>query len=251
MARSLLGALVSGTRAVLAVQLFVGVTAVAIAGWTLGVTNELIRERDLLRERVIQLEETMVADGRTPPAPPAVVGQVEAADEYPPSIRNARALAAADANGEAPALAANETAVNDLSSVFGGLFTPLPPLRAVVLHVRAQTDEPVARSIAAELMSGGDVEVSIAVLPERDPRRSGYVYFDGRQNRAAADIVARFHDIARRTDVTAWAAQLRGTALPADGEYTASRLDIVLPPLPPPPAPPVSDPPVTVAAPPG
>jgi hypothetical protein len=68
-------------------------------------------------------------------------------------------------------------------------------------------------------------------MPAGDTRQSGYSYFDGRQNRAAAALMQRFHDIARENEVAAWSAQLRGNALPAQGEYTADRMDVVLPPL--------------------
>jgi hypothetical protein len=44
--------------------------------------------------------------------------------------------------------------------------------------------------------------------------------------------VTQFHDVARRNQLTPWSSQLRGVALPAEGEYTADRLDLVLPPLP-------------------
>jgi hypothetical protein len=111
--------------------------------------------------------------------------------------------------------------------------------------VRAQEDADEASRIAGVLQLDG-VRVLIAVSPAGDPRAPGYAYFDGRQSRAAADAVSRFHEAARELQVAQWAAQLRGTALPAQGEYTADRLDITLPPLPAPPAPAVS----TNAAPP-
>jgi hypothetical protein len=65
-----------------------------------------------------------------------------------------------------------------------------------------------------------------------DPRPSGYAYFDGRQSQRAAALVAQFNDISRRYEIAAWSAQLRGVALPAQGQYGAERLDIVLPALP-------------------
>jgi hypothetical protein len=49
--------------------------------------------------------------------------------------------------------------------------------------------------------------------------------------------VGLFHETARRLEIAQWSAQLRGTALPAQGEFTADRLDIILPPLPPQPTP--------------
>lgn len=242
MANSLIQSFVSGTRAMLSAQLIVSVGAVALAGWTLGVTNELIRERDRLQERVIQLEETMASRGDIPPAPAAVVEPVatEAADAvYPGSIENAAAApdaSAPAASPERPAPGASED--RDIGRIVSGLFGPAPPLRTIVLHVRSREDAAAAARIAEALQTGGEQRVLINLMPEGDPRQSGYAYFDGRQSRAAADLVATFHETARRLQVAQWSAQLRGTALPAQGEYTADRLDIVLPPLPPPPAPP-------------
>jgi len=256
MANSLLHSFVSGTRAMLSAQLIVSVGAVALAGWTLGVTNELIRERDRLQERVIQLEETIAARGDIPPAPTAVVEPVTTpgADVvYPGSLEGAVApaidaeTAPVDAVTAAPAPATDlrqaqrpaEVAPpqRDLSSIVTGLFGPAPPLRTIVLHARSNQDARIASRIARALQEGGEVRVLIDVMPAGDQRQSGYAYFDGRQSRAAADVVARFHEAARSMQVAQWSAQLRGTALPAQGEYTADRLDIVLPPLPAPAAP--------------
>jgi len=248
MAKSLLSTFVTSTRALLVAQLIACVGAVALAGWTLGVTNQVLRERNRLQERVIQLEEAMAAGGVIPPPPTAVVAPATQSEAYPGSIANARAPStAADTNAEATA----DTSERNIGSVISGLFGPAPPLRTVVLHVRADTDFAAAEGIARELQSD-DVRVLINVIAASDQRQSGYAYFDGRQSRAAADIVARFHDIAREQQVAQWSAQLRGTALPARDEYTADRLDIVLPPLPPPPPPPEPepDPAATVASPP-
>jgi hypothetical protein len=257
MANSLLQSFVSGTRAMLSAQLIVSVGAVALAGWTLGVTNELIRERDRLQERVIQLEETMAARGDIPPTPTAVVEPVATQDAdavYPRSIEGAVAPAIDAETAPAPASAAptpeqrtersaEAAPERDLGSIVTGLFGPAPPLRTIVLHVRSREDARPASRLARALQEGGERRVLIDVMPEGDPRQSGYAYFDGRQSRPAADVVARFHEAARAMEVAQWSAQLRGTALPAQGEYTADRLDIVLPPLPaPPPAP--ADPPV-------
>jgi hypothetical protein len=229
----------------LSAQLIVSVGAVALAGWTLGVTNELIRERDRLQERVIQLEETMAARGDIPPAPTAVVETVTTQDAdvvYPRSIEGAVAPAidaeTAPADGPAPVPRAAQAAPErDLGSIVTGLFGPAPPLRTIVLHVRSREDARPASRLARALQEGGEGRVLIDVMPEGDPRQSGYAYFDGRQSRPAADVVARFHEAARAMEVAQWSAQLRGIALPAQGEYTADRLDIMLPPLPPPPAP--------------
>lgn len=246
MARSLLQSFVSGTRGMLTAQLFVSVGAVALAGWTLGVTNELIRERDRLRERVIQLEESMAGRGIVVPSTPTVVEEappVDGADVYPGEV------GAADPNAPIEVVEAPETPTQDTPSetppgqttpqrdfgqVIGDLIAPAPEMRTVVLHVRAREDQRVARLMADELSKQANVRVVLDVLSPRDQRQSGYAYFDGRQSRAAAALVTQFHEIARRNEVAPWSAQLRGVALPAQGEYTADRLDIVLPPLPPP-----------------
>lgn len=247
----------------LVAQLVVCVGAVALSGWALGVTNQLIRERDRLQERVIQLEETIASRGDIPPAPTAVVEPVTTpgADVvYPGSIDSAVAPIveeqAADGatpappqpTAQAPAEAAPQ---RDLGSIVTGLFGPPPPLRTVVLHVRSREDAPAASRIARALQGNDELRVLIDVMPARDPRQSGYAYFDGRQSRPAADIVARFHEAARTMQIAQWSAQLRGTALPAQGEYGADRLDIVLPPLPAQPAEPASDDPSLRARTPG
>jgi hypothetical protein len=239
MARSLLGSFVSGARGMLSAQLFVSVGAVALAGWTLAVTNQLIRERDLLQERVIQLEAAMAERGMVVPATQTVVN-APAPDEatlYPGEVGAALTAptpAATNATATVETPAPEAAAQRDIGRVIGDLFAPAPPMRVVVLHVRGETDAEAARRIGAELGRSGKVRVVIDVMPPRDPRQSGYAYFDGRQNRAAADLVTQFHDIARRGGLAPWSAQLRGVALPAQGEYSADRLDIVLPPLPPP-----------------
>lgn len=242
MARSVLGSFVSGTRAVLAVQVFVGVAAVALSGWTLSVTNSVIRERDRLRERVIQLEETMAARGIVVPSAPAVVQTParDRVDEYPPPAAATEAAAtpadpsAADSAAPAPADAAPaaQEDARGIGDVIGDAFGPTPPLRRVVLHVRSEADEPLARRMALLLQQTQHMDVAVRVMPPRDPRQSGYAYFDGRQSRAASDLVTRFHDIARNAQIAPWSAQLRGIALPAQGEYTPDRIDIVLPALP-------------------
>lgn len=247
MAKSLLSAFVTNTRALLIAQLIACVGAVALAGWTLGVTNQVLRERNRLQERVIQLEEAMAASGVIPPAPTAVVAPTTQSDRaYPGSIANARAPSG-DSDSASDIVATAEASEQNLGSVISGLFGPAPPLRTVVMHVRSEADFAAAESIARELQSD-DVRALINVMGAGDQRQSGYAYFDGRQSRAAADIVARFHDLARARQVAQWSAQLRGTALPARDEYTADRLDIVLPPLPPPPPPPEPEPEPAAAA---
>lgn len=250
MARSLLGSFVGGTRQMLSVQLFVSIGAVALAGWTLGITNDLIRDRDRLRERVIQLEESLTARGITVPATPAVVDQTPppADSPYPPSVtlpepapvdvRNEAPEAADPSKPTEPAPSAPATEGRaephpfNPGQILGELFAPPPPMRTIVLHVRAEEDAAVAQSIARTLSQSGQVRVAVDIMAPRDPRSSGYSYFDGRQSRDAASLVAQFNDIARGFEIAPWSAQLRGVALPAQGEYGADRLDIVLPPLP-------------------
>lgn len=241
MAKSLLSAFVTSTRALLVAQLIACVGAVALAGWTLGVTNQVLRERNRLQERVIQLEEAMAAGGVIPPPPTAVVAAPAQSDAaYPGSIADARGPSAnADTTSDPETIGAGQARADqqNIGAVITSLFGPTPPLRTVVLHVRAESDFASAEKIARDLQSD-NVRALINVMAASDQRASGYAYFDGRQSRAAADIVARFHDLARQQQVAQWSAQLRGTALPARDEYTADRLDIVLPPLPPPPPPP-------------
>lgn len=248
MARSLLGSFVSGTRQMLSAQLFVSIGAVALAGWTLGITNDLIRERDRMRERVIQLEESLAGRGITVPATPALVDQAppSADSAYPPSVTlpdpaPAEAETPEAAEPPKPAEPAPNTPTTDgraeprpfnPGQLLGELFAPPPPMRTIVLHVRAEEDAAIARRIASTLSQSGQVRVAVDVMAPRDPRPSGYAYFDGRQSRDAAGLVAQFNDIARDFEVAPWSAQLRGVALPAQGEYGADRLDIVLPLLP-------------------
>lgn len=248
LANSPIQSFITGTRAMLSAQLLVSIGVVALAGWTLGVTNELTRERDRLQERVIQLEETMAARGDIPPAPTAVIEPARARGGdavYPGTIEGAVApiedgAPAVEGPTRAPVTEGTDTAPRerDIGSIVTGLFSPAPPLRTIVLHVRSREDAAVASRIARALQADGDQNLLIDVMPPGDTRQSGYAYFDGRQNRAAADMVTSFHEAARTLQVAQWSAQLRGVALPAQGEYTADRLDIVLPPLPPPPAPP-------------
>jgi hypothetical protein len=255
MAGSLLQSFVSGTRQMLTAQLIVSVGAVSLAGWTLGVTNELIRERDRLRDRVIQLEQTMGGSGIVVPETPTFVDEVAAvpADtDYPeavdvteveedgaetadPAQRDPVPGAAEPTPGQsadAPAATEPRAEQPDIGAILGSLFAPPPPLQTVVLHVRSEADRDEAIRVARELMAGGQVRVLVNVMPPRDPRQSGYAYYDGRQSRAAAAMVSRFHDISRQHQVAPWSAQLRGIALPSQGDYTAERLDLVLPPLP-------------------
>lgn len=235
MPKSVLNNFVGSTRALLVAQLIACIGAIALVGWTLGVTNQVLRERNRLQERVIQLEEAMAAGGVVLPAPTAVVAASTQGDAvYPGSIANARAPSTEGAGDIAATPGAD---ARNIGSVITSLFGPAPPLRTVVLHVRADADFAAAEKIARALQND-DVHALINVMTASDQRPSGYAYFDGRQSRAAADIVARFHDLAREQQVAQWSAQLRGTALPARDEYTADRLDIVLPPLPPPPPPP-------------
>jgi hypothetical protein len=222
MAPSLLRSLLSGTRQMLATQLFVGVVAVALAGWTLTVTNEVIRERDRLRERVVQLEEELAARGIVVPSGPAVVSSAGSRG-YPNEI--GPGLRQAGSNTDA-----QESSFNP-RDILGDLFAPAPPLRTLVLHARNEADGEAAQRLGGDL-GAENVRVIVNVMRPRDPQQAGYVYYDGRQSRAAAALVARFNDAARRAEIPQWSAQPRALALPAEGEFTADRLDIVLPALP-------------------
>lgn len=245
MARPVLSSLIRGVRGMLSAQLFVSILAIALAGWTLTVTSGLIRERDRLRERVIQLEAVMAERGIVAPPAPAVVDAPVVAEPLYPGAIAASALMANDDeegvlidrpenNNEPPA----PQSIN-FSQVLSDLFAPAPPLRLVVLHVRNENDAPQAQAIAERLRQDADVHVVVNLLAPGDARQSGYIYFDGRQNRATAELVTAFHDAARQAGVAVWSAQLRGSALPAQGQFTPDRLDITLPPLPPPPPQPV------------
>jgi hypothetical protein len=222
MAPSLLRTLISGTRQMLATQLFVSVLAVALVGWTLVVTNEVIRERDRLRERVVLLEEELAARGIVAPSGPSVVsspGSRGYPNEVGPALRQADSGAAAAQSNFDP------------REILDDIFAPPPPLRTLVLHARNEADGEAAQRLGAELGDAG-FGVIVNVMPPREPQQSGYVYYDGRQSRAAAAVVARFNDAARRAEIPLWSAQPRALALPAEGEFTADRVDIVLPPLP-------------------
>jgi hypothetical protein len=236
MARSILQAFVSGTRQVLAAQLVVSIGAVALAGWTLAITNEVIRERDRLRERVIQLEEEMGTRGIVVPSPPAVVGGPSRAEAAYPGEVGLEAEATPEASVDAAPEPAPEAPASDSSfnpgQIFTELFAPPPPMRTLVLHARTERDAAVASRLAEELRRATEMRVVVRIMPPRDQRQSGYAYYDGRQSRAAAALVARFNDLARQHEIASWSAQLRGVALPAQGEYTADRADIVLPALP-------------------
>lgn len=210
--------LISGTRRVLTLQVLLSIFAIALAGWTLAITTELLRERERLTDRVIQLEETLASRNIVVPPRQAMV---EAAPAYPPEV----------------GLAHEARDQLDARQALSDLFAPAPPLSTIVVHVRAETDIGLAVGVARSIAEAAPTqEADIRLMPARDPRAAGYYYFDGRQSGAAADFVARFNDAARRAELAPWSAQLRGTALPARGEFTAGRLDIVLPSLPPPPA---------------
>lgn len=237
MARSLLEALVRGTRQMLTVQLIAAVVAIALAGWTLGITTDVIRERDQLRERVIQLEAAMGSGGLVVPVKPATVDQAPLSRDnngYPPAVGSVAAMRSADVRvvTGSPQKAASPAASGfNPARVLQEIFTPPPPMRALVVHARGQADAAAAERVAHDLRDGR-IGVIIDVLPEHDQRQSGYSYFDGRQSQAAAALVGRFNDAARRAAIAPWSAQLQGVALPAQGEYSADRVDIVLPSLP-------------------
>jgi hypothetical protein len=245
MAGSILRSFVSGTRQVLATQLIVSIGAVALAGWTLSVTNEVIRERDRLRERVIQLEEEMGTRGIVVPSPTAVVDTEpsEPEDAYPdevgldtdadPSEKPPSSGAPSDeAPPDQPPSRADPNASFNPGQVFTDLFAPAPPMRTLVLHARNERDAAVARRLAETMSDANGLRVIVNTTSPRDQREPGYSYYDGRQSRAAAALVAQFNQLAREHEIASWSAQLRGVALPSQGEYTADRTDIVLPALP-------------------
>jgi hypothetical protein len=206
-ARSQLKALLTAARRVLTLQVLLSVFAAALAGWTLAVTTTLLRERDRMRERVIQLEEALASENIIVPAP---LASVQTRPGYPPALGR-------------PANAA---------SSFADLIAPAPPLRLLVVHVRAPEERDAATLLATQLgRQNGIAETHVAIMVS-EPRPSGYYYFDGRQSAAAAALAARFNDAAREAGLAPWSAQLRATALPARGEYGAERVDIVLPALP-------------------
>jgi hypothetical protein len=357
MARSLLQSFVSGTRQMLTLQLFVGVAAVALAGWTMGVTNDLIRERDALKARVGQLETEMVIRDIPLPAAPVPVDTTEAESTDEPTLTEdpattteptqtptvpafrtlqlhirseedrasaqalARALgdsglainidvvsqrqrsgytfhdqgqseqaaslfasvrgAAAELKLESwsadlpgaflegepadqfdlwlPRLPVREAAepatqvppvrtadiappaaapaaepaapAFDPGAILRQVLQPAPALQTVVLHIRAEADRDEAVGIARRLSASG-VRVSIEVAPANDQTASGYAYYDIRQSRPAAAIAAQLQSIARENQIEPWSSGLRGAALPPSADYTATRLDFVLPPLP-------------------
>ena len=59
--RSLLQTLLGNARRALVLQVLLSIFAIALAGWTLAVTAGLLRERERLNDRVIQLEETLAS----------------------------------------------------------------------------------------------------------------------------------------------------------------------------------------------
>ncbi|MFT3728030.1 MAG: hypothetical protein QM759_09425 [Terricaulis sp.] len=237
MARSLLDALVRGTRQMLTVQLIASVAAIALAGWTLAITNEVIRERDQLRARVIQLEAAMGSQGLVVPPKPATLDRpVLTTDNngYPPAVGGLAALHAKDVQvitGAEPASTPAPASGFNPTRVLQDIFTPPPPIRALVLHAHGADDAAQAERVAHDLRDAS-VGVIIDILPRPHPHQPGYAYFDGRQSQASAALVARFNDAARRAQIAPWSAQLQGVALPALGEYSADRVDIVLPELP-------------------
>lgn len=226
--KPLLQSVIGGIRRVLALQVLLSIFAVALAAWTLAVTTGVMRERDRLSDRVIQLEGELASRNIVVPPPQPIV---EAAPAYPPEIE-----VAATATG---------TGFN-ASEALTDLFAPPPPLARVVFHARSEPDAEIARGLV-EQMAARPIGISVRVLPAGADRTSGYYYFDGRQSAAAAQLVARFNDAARERELAQWSAQLRGTAMPARGEFGADRLDIVLPQLPPPPPPSPSAAPVAGA----
>jgi hypothetical protein len=257
MARSVFKSFVGGVRGMLSLQLFLTISAAGVAGYTMLVTTDAMRERDTLLERVTSLEAEIERITGAPPAedlrPLDIMPEVplEPVEEPPPvenetpqqPVPETPAPTPNDPTGRdpieprpnpqpdpVPPPPRAETPTLDLGQVLRDDRTQAPPLRTMVLHVRSQNDHAAAARIVREL-SGSNIEISIDVMPARDPRNSGFAYFDSRQARAATAMARRVQTIAQQNQFTAWATTLRGVSLPASGEYTPDRLDIVLPPL--------------------
>lgn len=224
--RSLLQSMVNGTRRVLGLQVLLGVVAIALTAWTLDTVDNAMSERTRLADRVIQLEEALASSGIVVPPPAPVVLQAE--PTYPPHVG-----AAAGGVGDSRF---------DPRRAIGDLFSAPPPITEIVLHVRGENDLARAKELLAGAGSRSLAQAAVALMPPGDVRAPGYFYFDGRQSASAADLVSAFNNAARRAEIAPWSAQLRGTALPARGEFAAERLDLILPELPPPPPPPPPSP---------
>lgn len=224
MARPLLNRFVRGVRQILALQLILAIGLVAMAGWTLGLTSELMIERDRQRTRIVQLEEALVANDIVVPSTANVVEAPaqRARDVYPPP---------APAEAMIAPLAPREDGAFNPTQMLAEMFTPTPAMRVVIVHVRSEAEARIAAPIVADMAAAAGIEAYVALMPTREQRSAGYSYFDGRQSGPAAALLQSFHDSARRAGVAPWSAQLRGVALPAQGPYTPERLDIMPPAL--------------------
>ena len=202
MADGLLQRFVRGVRQVVALQLIIALFAVALAGWTLGVTGELMRERESLRARVAQLEETLVSNDVVVPSAANVLEtpMQRARNAYPP---------AAPAGAELGVVAESEASA---LRIISDLFTPAPAMAVVIVHVRNDAEARIAAPIAELFAQQSSLRVLISIMPPRDPRGPGYFYFDGRQSGAAAALMQSFHDIARGAEVAPWSAQVLAQA---------------------------------------
>ncbi|HRO03562.1 MAG TPA: hypothetical protein PLS69_08170, partial [Terricaulis sp.] len=203
---------VRGVRQVVVLQLIIALIAVALAGWTLGLTGELMRERESLRARVGQLEETLVSNDIVVPSAANVVETPtqRARTAYPPP---------APAGAELGAAASEASALRIISD----LFTPAPAMAVVIVHVRNDAEARIVAPIAEDLARASGLQVLVSIMTARNQLGPGYFYFDGRQSAPAAALMQRFHEAARGQEVAPWSAQLRGVALPAQGEYGADR----------------------------
>lgn len=224
MARPLLRDFILGARQVVALQLVIAVIAVALSGWTLAVTADLMRERERLRTRVAQLEEALVTHDIVVPSTVTVTEAIVA-----PRARLAYPPSAPEAGPPAETADAEAQSSFNPGQIIGDLIAPAPPARVVVLHARGEASARIAEPLARALESESGVRVIVAAMGQNDRRAPSYAYYTGRQSGAASALVQRFTDIARRESVAPWSAQLRGTALPAQGEYAPDRIDIVLP----------------------
>ncbi|MEJ0061447.1 MAG: hypothetical protein WDM79_18635 [Terricaulis sp.] len=203
MARSLLQSFVSGTRQMLTLQLFVGVAAVALAGWTMGVTNDLIRERDALKARVGQLETEMGIQGVEVPAPIAPVETTEVTPAEEPVVTE-------------------ETATTTEPTQ-----TPtVPGFRTLLLHIRSEDDRPSAQLLARALSNTG---LAITIDAGSWRQRSGYSFHDQGQSEQAASLYASVRSAAAELKLEAWSGDLPGAFI--EGE-PADQFDLWLPRLP-------------------
>lgn len=216
MAASTLQSFVNGMRQMLTLQLFVGVAAVALAGWTAAVTNEVIRERDALKGRVAQLETEIGILGGEIPDPIEAI-EVE---EAPPVEE------AANTEDSADDVVVTEETTRD--EVTPSPVVDTPAFQSVVLHIFTDLDRDEAEGIARDL-DGLGLKTSIELVPRNVVRRAFYSYSRREQQQAAGNLHQRIRDIARRRQIAAWNIDMRATL---NADAPADQFDIWLPTLP-------------------